>query len=85
MGTAEKRDTIGTFAFFFLSILLGIVVLPAMVLREVYQYNKYLKPCGIGFEWWDIIRYGIFIIAGSIWHWCIIEQIWDSPVWWLYV
>lgn len=34
-----------------------------MVLRELYQYNKYLKPCGINFEWDDVVRYSITIIA----------------------
>ena len=34
-----------------------------MVLRELYQYKKYLKPCGLNFEWDDVVRYSITIIA----------------------
>ena len=34
-----------------------------MVLRELYQYKKYLKPCGLNFEWNDVVRCSITIIA----------------------
>lgn len=34
-----------------------------MIIREVYQYNKYLKPCGLSFEWDDVVRYSITILA----------------------
>lgn len=34
-----------------------------MVLRELYQYKKYLKPCGLNFEWDDVVRYSLVIIA----------------------
>ena len=36
-----------------------------MVLRELYQYKKYLKPCGINFEWDDVVRYSIIIIIAT--------------------
>ena len=37
-----------------------------MVLRERYQYKKYLKPCGINFEWDDVVRYSLVIIFAQI-------------------
>ena len=37
-----------------------------MVLRELYQYKKYLKPCGLNFEWDDVVRYSIIIIFAQI-------------------
>ena len=44
----------------------SILTLPLMVLRELYQYKKYLKPCGINFEWDDVVRYSITIIFAQI-------------------
>ena len=47
------------------SILVGVLALPVMVLREVYQWKRYKLP---GIEWDDICRYGFTIIVGSMLH-----------------
>ena len=59
-----SNNTKGILTYSILTILTtSILILPLMVLRELYQYKKYLKPCGINFEWDDVVRYSITIIA----------------------
>ena len=46
-----------------ISILIGILALPVMVGREIYQYKHYHLA---KFEWEDIVRYSVVIVLGSI-------------------
>ena len=59
----NKRDWIGLVCWFLLSVLIGIIALPLMIWREVYQYYKYQL---LRFEWEDVVRYSLVIIIGSI-------------------
>ena len=59
----NKRDWIGLACWFLLSVLIGIIALPLMIWREVYQYDKYQLP---RFEWEDVVRYSPVIIIGSV-------------------
>lgn len=59
-----SNNTKGILTYFILTILTtSILTLPLMVLRELYQYKKYLESCGINFEWDDVVRYSITIVA----------------------
>ena len=59
----NKRDWIGLVCWFLLSVLIGIISLPLMIWREVYQYYKYQLS---NFEWEDVVRYSLVIIIGSV-------------------
>ena len=59
----NKRDWIGIACWLLVSILVGLLALPVMICREVYQYKHYHLA---KFEWEDIIRYSLAIILGSI-------------------
>ena len=59
----NKRDWIGLVCWFLLSVLIGIIALPLMIWREVYQYDKYQLP---SFELEDVVRYSLVIIIGSV-------------------
>ena len=59
----NKRDWIGLVCWFLLSVLIGIITLPLMIWREVYQYYKYQL---LRFEWEDVMRYSLVIIIGSV-------------------
>lgn len=61
--TLNRRDWIGLACWLLLSVLIGIIALPLMIWREVYQYEKYQLP---RFEWEDVVRYSIVIIIGSV-------------------
>lgn len=61
----NKRDRQGAIGWFIASIFVGVLALPVMVLREVYQWKRYKLP---GIEWDDICRYGFTIIIGSMLH-----------------
>ena len=61
--TLNKRDWIGLACWFLLSVLIGIIALPLMIWREVYQYDKCQLP---RFEWEDVVRYSLVIIIGSV-------------------
>ena len=61
--TLNRRDLIGLACWFLLSVLIGIIALPLMIWREVYQYDKYQLP---RFEWEDVVRYSLVIIIGSV-------------------
>ena len=59
----NRRDWIGLACWLLISILIGLLTLPVMVGREIYQYKHYKLE---RFEWEDIIRYSLAIILGSI-------------------
>lgn len=59
----NKRDWIGLACWLMVSILVGLLALPVMVGREIYQYKHYHLS---KFEWEDIIRYSFVIIVGSV-------------------
>lgn len=61
----NKRNRQGAIGWFIASIFVGVLALPVMVLREVYQWKRYKLP---GIEWDDICRYGLTIIIGSMLH-----------------
>lgn len=59
----NKRDWIGLACWLMVSILIGLLALPIMVGREIYQYKHYHLE---KFEWEDIIRYSFVIMVGSV-------------------
>lgn len=59
----NERDIKGLIGWFLVSIIVGILALPVMVGREIYQWKHYSLP---NFEWEDIIRYSVVIILGSL-------------------
>lgn len=59
----NKRDWIGLACWLLISILIGLLALPVMVVREYYQYKHYHLS---GFEWEDVVRYSVVIVLGSI-------------------
>lgn len=61
----NKRDWIGLACWLLVSIFVGLLALPVMVGREIYQYKHYHLS---RFEWEDIIRYSFVIIVGSVFH-----------------
>lgn len=61
----NKRDWIGLTCWLLVSILIGLLALPAMIGREIYQYKHYHLA---KFEWEDIIRYSFVIAIGSVIH-----------------
>lgn len=68
----NKRDWIGLACWLLVSILIGLIALPVMVGREIYQYKYYhLKK----FELEDVVRYSIIIILGSIINYFILDSL----------
>ena len=68
----NKRDWIGLDCWLLVSILIGILALPVMVCREIYQYkHDHLTK----FEWDDVVRYSIIIILGSIINYFILDSL----------
>ena len=61
--TLNRRDLIGLACWLLVSILLGLLALPVMIGREIYQYRHYHLS---RFEWEDIVRYSVVIVLGSI-------------------
>ena len=59
----NKRDWIGLACWLMMGILIGLLALPVMIGREIYQYKHYHLSC---FEWEDVIRYSLIIILGSV-------------------
>ena len=68
----NKRDLIGLACWLLVSILIGLLALPIMVCREIYQYKHYHLA---NFEWEDIARYSLVIILGSVIGFLIISHI----------
>lgn len=64
----NRRDWIGLACWLLISILIGLLALPIMIGREVYQYKHY---CLSHFEWEDVIRYSVVIALGSIMNYSI--------------
>lgn len=67
----NKRDWIGLACWLLVSILVGLLALPIMVVREYYQYKHYHLA---KFELEDIIRYSFVIIVGSVIHILLWQQ-----------
>lgn len=61
----NKRDWIGLACWLLVSILVGMLALPVMIGREVYQYKHYHLS---RFEWEDVVRYSLVIAIGSVIH-----------------
>lgn len=61
----NKRDWIGLACWLLVSILVGLLALPVMIGREVYQYKHYHLS---RFEWEDVVRYSLVIAIGSVIH-----------------
>lgn len=61
----NKRDWIGLACWLLVSILVGLLALPIMVGREIYQYKHYHLE---KFEWEDIVRYSFVIAIGYVVH-----------------
>lgn len=59
----NKRDWIGLVCWLLVSILVGLLSLPIMVVREYYQYKHYHLA---KFECEDVVRYSVVIVLGSI-------------------
>ena len=59
----NKQDWIGLACWLLISILIGLLTLPVMVGREIYQYKHYYLT---KFECEDIVRYFVVILLGSI-------------------
>ena len=70
--TINKRDWIGLACWLLVSILIGLIALPVMVCREIYQYKHYHLT---KFEWEDVARYSIIIIFGSIINYLILDSL----------
>ncbi len=61
----NKRDCVGLACWLLVSILVGLLALPVMIGREVYQYKHYHLS---RFEWEDVVRYSLVIAIGSVIH-----------------
>ena len=61
----NKRNRQGAIGWLVASVFVGVLALPVMVLREVYQWKRYKLP---NIEWDDICRYGFTFIVGSMLH-----------------
>ena len=68
----NKRDWIGLVCWLLVSILVGLLSLPVMIVREIYQYKHYHLA---KFEWEDIVRYTLVILLGSIVHYLFFSYI----------
>nr|DAE37587.1 MAG TPA: hypothetical protein [Caudoviricetes sp.] len=68
----NKRDWIGLACWLMVSILIGLLALPVMVGREIYQYKRYHLA---KFEWEDIVRYSVVIVLGSIINYLILDSL----------
>lgn len=66
----QKRDWIGLACWLFVSIVVGLLALPVMVGREIYQY-QYRRYHLSRFEWEDVVRYTLVILLGSIIHYLV--------------
>ena len=68
----NKRDLIGLACWLLVSILIGLLALPIMACREIYQYKYYHLT---KFEWEDIVRYSVVILLGSIINYLILDSL----------
>ena len=70
--TLNKRDWVGLACWLLISILIGLLALPVMIGREIYQYKHYHLA---KFEWEDIVRYSVVILLGSIINYLILDSL----------
>ena len=70
--TLNKRDWIGLACWLLISILIGLLALPVMIGREIYQYKHYKLA---RFECEDVVRYSVIIILGSIINYLILDSL----------
>lgn len=68
----NKRDWIGLACWLLISILIGLLALPVMVGREIYQYKHYHLA---KLELEDIVRYSVVILLGSIINYLILDSL----------
>ena len=68
----NKRDWIGLACWLLVSILVGLLALPIMIGREIYQYKHYHL---VKFELEDVVRYSIIITIGSIIDYFILDSL----------
>ena len=68
----NRRDRIGLACWLLISILIGLLALPVMIGREIYQYKHYHLS---RFEWEDVVRYSLVIILGSIINYLILGSL----------
>ena len=68
----NKRDCIGLACWLLISMLVGLLALPVMVSREIYQYKHYHLTKS---EWEDVVRYSLIIILGSIINYLILDSL----------
>ena len=68
--TFNKRDLAGLACWLLISILTGLLALPVMVGREIYQYKHYHLS---KFEWEDVVRYSVVIVLGSVINYLILD------------
>lgn len=68
----NKRDWIGLACWLLISILIGLLALPVMIGREIYQYKHYHLA---KFELEDIVRYSVVILLGSIINYLILDSL----------
>ena len=68
----NRRDWIGLACWLLVSILIGLLALPVMIGREIYQYKHYHLA---KFELEDVVRYSIIIIIGSIINYFILDSL----------
>lgn len=68
----NKRDWIGLACWLLISMLAGLLALPVMVGREIYQYKHYHL---VKFEREDIFRYSVVILLGSIINYLILDSL----------
>lgn len=68
--TLNRRDWIGLACWLIVSMLVGLLALPIMIGREIYQYKHYHLT---KFEWEDVVRYSLVIILGSIINYLILD------------
>lgn len=57
----NKRDIKGLWGWLIVTLVVGIIALPIMVGREIYQCIKYR----IDLEWEDVARYSLVIFFAS--------------------
>ena len=68
----NKRDWIGLACWLIVSMLVGLLALPIMIGREIYQYKHYHL---LRFEWEDVVRYSVVIVLGSIINYLILDSL----------
>lgn len=73
---------LGNIGWSLLALIIGVIVFPAMVAREWYQW-KYQNTTGWSFEWFDVFRYGIFICVFGLFHWFILDMVFEEYPWYL--